>query len=258
MYTSSPTPLIGIPADSLSIRGHRFHGANNKYVPAITKVAKGLVVIIPNMDDKSLIEQTLAHLDGIVITGAPSNVHPELYGQTPSTEAEPYDRERDLTSLHLIRSALKRHMPLLAICRGIQELNVALGGTLDIEIHDQPGNLDHRQIDHEDVDTRYGPQHDITLTPGGCLAKIMRAPQTTVNSLHRQSIGRLADTLKIEAKAPDGTIEAVSVTDARGFALGVQWHPEHDAITNPHSGAIFEAFGDAARQYAQERACVTV
>lgn len=258
MSSLQAPPLIGIPADSLLIRELKFHGAGDKYVQALTKVANVLMVIIPTLEDPELVEHTLNRLDGILITGSPTNVHPELYNTAPSAQAEPYDHPRDATSLHIIRTAIKKSMPLLAICRGIQELNVVLGGSLDTEIHKKDNRLDHRQVDHIEPDIRYQPQHDVSLEADGELQKIIKATSTTVNSLHRQAINTLASGLNIEAKAPDGTIEAVSIADAGCFAFGIQWHPEHDAATNPHSRSIFEAFGDAARVYAQNKTRVTM
>jgi putative glutamine amidotransferase len=146
---------------------------------------------------------------------------------------------------------LARNIPLLCICRGFQELNVALGGTLEGEVQRGPGRLDHRAPKRPDLDERYGPLHSIDITPGGRLEAILGSPRISVNSLHRQAVGRLAEGLAVEALAPDGIVEAASVKGATGFAIGVQWHPEYKASANPHSVKLFEAFGEAARRYAE-------
>jgi putative glutamine amidotransferase len=147
----------------------------------------------------------------------------------------------------LIRAALRHGVPLFAICRGMQELNVALGGTLIAEVQELPGRGDHRAPTHDDHDMRFAIHQDVEIRPGGVLAAILGAGTIQVNSLHRQAIGELAEGLAIEATAPDGTIEAVRVRDAASFALGVQWHPEYWVRTDKPSAQLFSAFGEAVR-----------
>ncbi len=251
---AEPTPLIGLPADAFTHAKLPFHGVGDKYVRAVAEACQATPVIIPALGSLIRLPQLIASLDAIVITGSISNVHPMRYGTAPTPAAEPYDESRDATSLDLIRITLDHAIPMFCICRGIQELNVALGGTLQSEVQTVPGKLDHREVDSENPDVRYGPQHKITLAPGGVLAQILDAKEIEVNSLHRQAIARLAAPLQVEATASDGTIEAVSVKKAEDFALGVQWHPEYKVMDNPQSLQMFEAFGDAARTRATARA----
>jgi putative glutamine amidotransferase len=200
--------------------------------------------------DTTAMRAMLDMADGLLITGSRTNVHPQNYAVEPSEQHEPYDPQRDSTTLPLIRMALEMNLPLLAICRGLQELNVALGGTLDTEVQTLEGRADHRAPDHDDEHVRFALSHTVTATPGGVLEQILGTSQIQVNSLHRQAIARLAEGLQVEAKADDGTIEAVSVP-AKRFALALQWHPEYWASHKPQedqpSTAIFQAFGDAAR-----------
>lgn len=255
--TESPPaaiPLVGLPADTFLRGPHIFHGVGDKYVRSVALAADAMPVMIPSLGKLLKLPELVSRFDGIVMTGSVSNVHPTHYGTAPTPQAEPHDEPRDATTLDLIRIVLDMGMPLFSICRGIQELNVALGGTLQSEVQDVPGKMDHREIQHDDMDTRYGPRHKIRLAPGGQLARILDAADIEVNSLHRQAIARLAPSLQVEATAPDGTIEAVSVRNAKGFALGVQWHPEYKVLDNPDSVKIFAAFGAAVRAYAMKKA----
>ncbi len=254
MANGDMLPLIGVPADVKGIEGKPFHAVGDKYVRAVVDASHGLPFVIPAFGGLYDLPGLVHRLDGLMLTGSPSNVHPEHYGQEPTPEAEPHDPERDETTLPLIREALTQGLPLLAICRGMQELNVALGGTLHHRVHELPERDDHRRPDHEDPDVQYGPRHSIALTPGGAFERLADSTELTVNSLHWQAIDRVAAGLRVEATAADGTIEAVSVTDARGFALGVQWHPEYKVLENPFGVKLFGAFGDAARQRAEARA----
>jgi len=253
MPTSSVLPLVGLPSDTYDEAGLVFHSIGDKYLRAVAEVARCAPVMLPSLGDAELVEATLDHLDGVVMTGATSNVHPPHYGAEPTPDHEPYDHSRDASSLSLITRVIARGMPLLCICRGYQELNVALGGTLETEAQRGRGRRDHRAPKVDELDIRYGPNHDIAITPGGQLEAILGRTVTQVNSLHRQAIDRLADGLAVEARAPDGVIEAVSVKGAKGFALGVQWHPEYKAAANPDSVKLFEAFAAAARAYALVR-----
>jgi putative glutamine amidotransferase len=242
-------PLVALPADTTELDGLVFHSVGDKYVRAVAEVAGCATVVLPATGEAQL-DASLDHLSGMVLTGALSNVHPPHYGGEAGPEHEPYDHHRDATTLALIGKVLERGMPLLCICRGFQELNVALGGTLEGEVQRGEGRLDHRAPKSPELDARYGPLHDIEITPGGRLEAILGSRRIRVNSLHRQAIARLAEGLDVEARAPDGVVEAASVRGAAGFALGVQWHPEYKASANPDSVKLFEAFGNAARAYA--------
>jgi putative glutamine amidotransferase len=189
----------------------------------------------------------LDRVDGVLISGSRTNVHPSNYGEDETEHHGPFDPARDLLSMTLIRRAIERGIPLLAICRGIQELNVALGGSLATEIQDLPGRIDHRKPQTEDWDEAFAIRHSIKSKEGSCLASIIGGAEAQVNSLHRQAISKLAPRLAVEAVADDGTIEAVSVIDASGFAIGVQWHPEYWVGSDTISDKIFAAFGDAVR-----------
>jgi putative glutamine amidotransferase len=252
--TTSSLPLVGLPADTFLRGPHIFHGVGDKYVRSVAVAAKAAPVMIPSLGTLLNLPELVSRFDGIVMTGSVSNVHPSHYGSPPEPRAEPHDDARDATTLDLIRITLDLGVPLFVICRGIQELNVALGGTLQSEVQEQTGRMDNREIKHDDMDTRYAPRHKATLTPGGVLAGILETDEIEVNSLHRQAIAQPAPGLQIEATAPDGTVEAVSVKNAKAFALGVQWHPEYKVMESPDSVKIFSAFGDAVRTHARRRA----
>ncbi len=250
---TSYSPLVGLPADTYENHGFLFHSLGDKYLRAVAEVSLLTPVMIPSMIDWLHLDALLDHFDGILMTGAPSNVHPPHYGEEPTADHEPYDHARDAITLKLIRRVIERGIPLFCICRGFQELNVALGGTLETELQTVEGRLDHRSPNDDDTDVRYVPRHAINIKPGGMLERILGRRETMVNSLHRQGIKRLAPGLTAEATAPDGVIEAVSVRGAKSFAFGTQWHPEYKAAGNPDSVKMFEAFGNAVRSYAAAR-----
>ncbi len=236
--------IVGIPACAKTLADMPFHQTPARYAQAVLGGVHALPVLLPPLGEQML--GLLDSLDGLLVPGSPSNVHPSHYQGGDSETPDFHDLERDHTTLPLIRAAIARGIPLLAICRGIQELNVALGGSLFQRVHVQPGMMDHRggPGPHE---TRYGPRHPVSVS--GSLARILGADTIEVNSLHGQAIDRLGDGLTVEALASDGTIEAVAMPLAPGWLLGVQWHPEWAFATNPHSVAIFAAFGDACRAY---------
>jgi putative glutamine amidotransferase len=249
-------PLVGLPADTHENAKLVFHSLGDKYARAVAEVSRCLPVMIPSLAEAMDIDALLDHFDGIVMTGAISNVHPPHYGAEPTAEHEPYDHSRDSLTLELIRAVLDRGIPLFCICRGYQELNVVLGGTLETELQRGAERLDHRSRKVDDLDVKYGPVHPIAITPGGLLEKILGKREAMVNSLHRQGIARLAPGLQVEARAPDGITEAVSVKGAKTFAFGAQWHPEYKAASNPDSVKLFSAFGDAVRNYAAARSAL--
>jgi putative glutamine amidotransferase len=240
-------PLIGIPTCLRSMNERAFHSVNERYPNAVIDAVGGLPLLIPAIGLKADCGALLDRLDGILLTGSPSNVEPHHYGGPPSREGTLHDPDRDATTLPLIREAVRRDMPVLAICRGIQELNVALGGTLHQRIFDMPERFAHKRRGRPMTipdDERYGPAHSVTLTPGGLLARLAGTTEVMVNSLHGQGIDRPAPELLIEAVAPDGQIEGISLRGAR-FVVGVQWHPEYKPLQNPFSRALFLAFAQA-------------
>lgn len=245
--------LVAVPADIRTIGNHRWHAAPETYMKAILRVAGATPLIVPALASEIDIAAILSRVDGVLVTGSVTNVHPERYGVSPSPAHEPYDADRDALTDALMRTAIDKGVPLLAICRGLQELNVVRGGTLATEIQELDGRMDHRSGDHPEQAVRYAIRQPVTATADGILGRIVGTPEFQVNSLHRQAIDRLGDGLTVEATAPDGTIEAVSVEGAKAFALGVQWHPEYWAESDPASAAIFSAFGEACREYGRAK-----
>jgi putative glutamine amidotransferase len=247
------TPLIGIPACQRIKTPGLVHHVGEKYVNAVVNGAKGLPVLIPACGDRLDLDELITRLDGLLLTGSPSNVEPHHYGGHPSREGTEHDPQRDSTTLPLIRKAVAAGLPLFAICRGIQELNVAFGGSLHQLVHEVEGKRDHRSDKSKPPQDRYDHAHSVKLAPEGVLARLLGAEEVMVNSLHAQGIDRLGKGLAVEATAPDGLIEAVSVQGARGFALGVQWHPEHPSLEAPVSKALFQAFAQACRDRSAAR-----
>jgi putative glutamine amidotransferase len=240
-------PLVALPADVKELERYRWHGAVESYLRAITIGLGGIPLIVPSLADAIDIDALLERIDGILLTGSRTNVHPERYGAVADPASEPYDHDRDAMTLPLIKAALQRGVPLLAICRGMQELNVALGGTLHSEVQEIAGRHDHRAPKSEHQDERFAIRQDVHLEAGGILAGVVGSSTLRVNSLHRQAIDRLGEGLVVEATAPDGTIEAVRVVDAPAFAVGVQWHPEYWVRSDEPSAKLFAAFGEAIR-----------
>ena len=238
-------PLVGVTADYRTYSNAPYHVVGDKYLRAIWEASGCTPIIIPAMAESQETAELLESLDGLLFTGSPSNVHPTLYGHTPSERYEPYDQARDAMAFRLVETALEKGLPSLFICRGFQELNAALGGTLYPKLHEVEGRLDHRQPEDEDPDVRYGPRHAMNFAAGGRFAEIAGATEIQVNSLHGQGIDRVAPGIEVEGQAPDGTPEAVRVTGAKAFALGVQWHPEYKATENDFSTRLFRAFSEA-------------
>jgi putative glutamine amidotransferase len=236
-------PIVGIPACRRTVNERAVHTVADKYFSALIDAAGCLPVVIPAIGSRVDMAAVLDRLDGLLLTGSPSNVHPSEYGHEPLDSEILHDIERDATTLPLIREAVRRDLPILAICRGIQELNVALGGTLHQRLHAMPDRIRHRPL-KDSPNGPYGPVHNVVLTPGGLLAGLVGSDEIMVNSLHSQGIDKPASGLRIEATAPDGQIEGVSLPLAR-FVLGVQWHPEYKVLENPVSTALFCAFGQA-------------
>ncbi|MGH7040183.1 MAG: gamma-glutamyl-gamma-aminobutyrate hydrolase family protein [Stellaceae bacterium] len=239
----SRTPIIGLPACFRTINERTFHTLNDRYPSALVAATVCLPVVIPAVGALADLCPLLDRLDGLILTGSPSNIEPHHYGGEPSRPGTLHDPARDATTLPLIREAVRRDLPILAICRGIQELNVALGGTLHQRVSEIPGRLSHRPP-KDAPEGPYGPAHSVNILPGGRLAALLGAGEIMVNSLHSQGIDRPAPGLFVEALAPDGQIEAVSLPTAR-FVIGVQWHPEYKLLENPVSQVLFAAFEQA-------------
>jgi putative glutamine amidotransferase len=249
----SRLPLIGVTACTKQVGLHPYHIAGDKYVRAVAVGAGGLPLIIPSLGDVLDLEALLDSLDGLLLTGSPSNVEPHLYNGPASAPGTLHDPARDATTLPLIRAAVAAGVPVFGICRGFQELNVAFGGTLHQKVHETGTFMDHREPENEPVEVQYAPSHPLHVQPGGVLAGLGLPSEIRVNSIHGQGVERLAPGLRVEALAPDGLIESISVEGALSFALGVQWHPEWQVRSNPEYLAIFQAFGDACRKRASQR-----
>ncbi len=246
-------PVIGVPADRRIIDPHPFQMVGEKYLAAIIQAADALPLMTPVLPGDVDIDGLLAQFDGIFLTGSYSNVEPHHYDGEPSEEGTLHDPHRDGVTLPLARRALELGVPLFAVCRGFQELNVALGGTLHQKVHEVPGYHNHLENKDDPLDVQYGPAHDVNLVDGGVLRGLSGTDRVMVNSLHAQGVARLADGVSVEAIADDGLIEAFRVDDAQAFALAVQWHPEWRVMDNGFSKAIFKAFGDACRERARRR-----
>lgn len=238
-------PIVGIPCDRRMVGPHPFHMVGEKYVTALRDGANVLPVLLPVLSPAIAPTEILDAVDGLFFTGSPSNVSPKLYGGTPPREGVLQDEYRDATTLPLLQAAIKAGKPVFCVCRGFQELNVALGGTLHQHVEEVRGRIDHREDKTLPLDVQYGPAHEMIVQDGGMLARLLPERRFTVNSLHSQGIDRLSPRLRAEAQAPDGTIEAVSMPDAKGFLLAVQWHPEWKWRENPISRILFAAFGKA-------------
>jgi putative glutamine amidotransferase len=236
------------------IGDHAFHVVGEKYIAAVRDGAGVLPFLIPVLDPPITPEELLPHVDGLLFTGSLSNVAPHRYGGHEPRDPKLLDEARDASTLPLMRIAEDAAMPMFAICRGFQEINVAFGGTLHQHM-DESGFEDHSVGERKrNLDRAYGPVHDVIVAPGGVLHSLVHMDRFKVNSLHSQGIDRLAPPLRKEAVAPDGAIEAVSMPDAKAFLLAVQWHPEWRHWEDPVSKAMFAAFGDAVREHAKMRA----
>ena len=248
----SRKPVIGIPADRRLLGPHWFHCVGEKYIAAVADAADAVPVLIPALGEQHLGEW-LDSFDAIMFTGSASNVEPHRYQGPPSDPETWHDPHRDSTTLPMIPAAIASGLPVLGICRGFQEMNVAFGGSLWQKLHEVPGHDDHREDKDAPLDDQYGPAHEIELVEGGQLRALAGQPRIRVNSLHSQGVQRLGAGLAVEGRADDGVIEAFRVEAAPTFAIAVQWHPEWKAMHNEFSRLLFGAFGEAARQRAARR-----
>ncbi len=246
-----PPSMVWLPADHrlMGDHGHQmpFLLLGDKYARAVKVGARAQPVMFP-LADAEHIDELLALVDGVMLTGSPSNVHPSHFQEDVADPSLPLDMERDRLTLALVRACVHQGVPLLGICRGFQEINVALGGALYQRVHEVPGMMDHREPKTAPPDEQYAPRHAVRIAEGSALAEWAGGTEAQVNSLHGQGIARLAPGLVPLAWAPDGLIEAFAVQGARTFAHAMQWHPEWRCWETPFYAAIFEAFGRACRQ----------
>jgi putative glutamine amidotransferase len=244
-------PVIAVPSDRRVLGPHPYYVVGEKYIDAIENGAAGLPWMVPATGVSA--DELLPKIDGLFLTGSYSNVEPHHYGGSVSRTDTEHDPSRDATTLPLIKGALTAGMPIFAVCRGFQELNVALGGTLHAHVEEQPGYHDHRENPDDLTEVQYGPSHEVNLVDGGMLQALAGTDKATVNSLHSQGVARLGAGVSVEAVADDGLLEAFQVDSAGSFALGVQWHPEWQYEQNNFSLAMFTAFGDACRKFSGQR-----
>ncbi len=229
---------------------HPFHVVGEKYLQALVEGARVIPLAIPSLGSALESDHLVRRLDGLLLTGSPSNIEPHHYGEPGAEVGDLLDPDRDATVFHLIDDVLRHGTPLLAICRGFQELNVAMGGTLHRNL-EQAGFAGHKENPDEPVEVQYGPSHEVSFVPQGMLYHLAGGPTATVNSLHGQGVRTLGADLTPLAYAPDGLVEAFHIKHVPGFNLAVQWHPEWRTKDNPLSLAIFEAFGDACREFGE-------
>ena len=249
-------PVVGVIGNASVINDrHNVQLVGQRNMRAIAEVARALPLMFAGTPDITDIDALLGAVDGILLTGARANVHPSRFGVPPDPKHEPYDPERDAMALGLIEACVERGVPLFGICRGLQEMNVAFGGSLHPEIRELPGRMNHRMPRlengeiHPDPNVVFADRHEVRLAKGGVFAKLLRSEAIRVNSLHGQGILEPGKRVVVEGVAEDGTIEAIRIADAPGFALGVQWHAEYDPQRNPVNRALFAAFGAAVAEH---------
>lgn len=254
MTAANNGTVVAILCNRNNQEGRWSHRTGHNYVTAVRDGAGAMPVLLPAFENGADIAAMLARVDGVVLTGGASNIEPHHYDGDPDIDVGENDAHRDATAFALVREALAAGIPLFGICRGIQEMNVALGGSLIPWLHEEPGRFDHRRPREKPMEYQLSPRQRIALTEGGLLQTLAGgADEVMVNTLHGQGIDRLADGLIVEALADDGTIEAVRYESAKSFALGVQWHPEYRAMEHPFYAALFRAFGAAVDRYAEAR-----
>lgn len=247
-------PVIGIIGNAGALEGdYPVFATGRMNTSAIADVAHAMPLLIPADPRHVSVAELVETLDGFLLTGGRPNVHAEEYGEEHTPAHGQPDRDRDAVTLPLVRACVERGQPIFGICRGFQEMNVALGGTLHPEIRDLPGRMNHRMPPEGTIDEKFALRHVVRLSPGGVFHRLFGATEVMTNSLHGQGIKTPGARIVVEGQAEDGTPEAIHVDQAPGFALGVQWHPEYNAAEDPVSRALFEAFGEAARAWAEGR-----
>ncbi len=244
-------PVVGIISNSHLINDqYPTHAGGTMNSDAVSGVAGCIPLLIPADPRFVAIDELLEVCDGFLLTGGRPNVHPEEYGEAATEAHGAFDRARDAITLPLVRACVERGQPFFGICRGFQEVNVALGGTLYPEIRDLPGRMNHRMPPDGTMEEKFALRHEVTLSEGGVFHRLFGASRVMTNTLHGQGIKTPGARIVIDGHAPDGTPEAIYVSDAPGFTLAVQWHPEWDAANDPVSRPLFTAFGEAVRAWA--------
>lgn len=243
-------PLVGIIGNfSVIDNSYPAYTGGTMNVEAVADVTDCLPLLVPADPRFLSVEELLETCDGFLLTGGRPNVHPEEYGEPETAAHGAFDRARDAITLPLVRACVERGQPLLGLCRGFQEINVAMGGTLYPEIRDLPGRDNHRMPPDGSLEEKFALRHKVQFTKGGVFHALMGAPEVLTNTLHGQGVKQPAPRVVIDGYAEDGTPEALYVRDAPGFSLGVQWHPEWNAANDPVSRPLFCAFGDAVRAW---------
>ena len=243
-------PIVGIVANAHLINDQYWtQGSSRMNIEAVADAAGAVPLILPSLPQHLELEDILAVCDGFLLTGARPNVHPEEYGHEPTAAHGDFDRDRDRIALSLIRSCVERGQPILGVCRGFQEFNVAMGGTLHPEIKDLPGRMNHRMPPNGTIEEKFAYRHAINLVPDSPFIDLFKSDEVMVNSLHGQGIEEPGPRVIIDGTAPDGTPEAIRIKDAPGFAMAVQWHPEYKATEDSVSRLLFAAFGNALRDW---------
>jgi putative glutamine amidotransferase len=246
-------PVVLMSMGSQERKGHAYQVMTHKYITPLAELSGCVPLLAPSCCGTDDIDQYLSMVDGVYLTGAGSNIDPALYGQKNQTPSKGQDKARDLFDIPLIRAALKRGLPLFAVCRGMQEINVALGGTIHQKAYEVPDTNDHREDANDLVAVQYGDSHTVRALPGSWFAELMGDAEFPVNSLHGQALDQLGEGIEALAHAEDGLIEAIHLPGVEQFTLAVQWHPEWQAAQNPHSVKLFQAFGEACRKRAAQR-----
>lgn len=243
-------PVVGIIANFFMINDQYPAQATGRMnIDAIAEVTGAVPLIVPSLPDSILLDDIMKVCDGFLFTGGRPNVHPEEYGHEPTEAHGEFDRDRDRIVLPLIRACVEAGQPVLGVCRGFQEFNVAMGGTLHPEIRDLPGRMNHRMPPDGTLEEKFEHRHPVHLEPGSPFVSMFGSDEVLVNSLHGQGIEEAGSRVEIQGHAPDGTPEAITIEGAPGFAMAVQWHPEYNAAADPVSKPLFEAFGDALAEW---------
>ncbi|GAA6161611.1 gamma-glutamyl-gamma-aminobutyrate hydrolase family protein [Ruegeria sp. HU-ET01832] len=245
-----PRPIVGIIGNSYLLDDqYPTHAGGTMNSDAVANVSGCLPMLIPADPRYVSVEELLDVCDGFLLTGARPNVHPEEYGECATDAHGDFDRARDAIALPLVRACVERGQPFFGICRGFQEVNVAMGGTLYPEIRDLPGRMNHRMPPDGTLEEKFALRHIVTLSEGGVFHRLMDATEVMTNTLHGQGIKTVGHRVVVDGHAPDGTPEAIYIEDAPGFTLSVQWHPEWDAENDPVSRPLFKAFGQAVHAW---------
>jgi len=245
-------PVVGIIGNFATLNEtYRIHGGGVMNTEAVAQVADCVPLVIPPSPAFMSVDELLEVCDGFLLTGGRPNVHPSEYGEEETEAHGAFDRERDAITLPLVRACVERGQPFLGVCRGFQEVNVAMGGSLYPEIRDLPGRMNHRMPPDGTLEEKFALRHKVTFTEGGPFARLMGATEVMTNTLHGQGIKQPGARVVIDGRAPDTTPEAIYIEGAKGFTLSVQWHPEYNAANDPVSRPLFQAFGQAVRAWAR-------